>query len=238
MTTNKQYYKRKNPELGKMPEKGTKERSEFMKKIRSMKKVPQCPDGSFKGWDSQSLRNLAAEFGVKKRNIIKKSEGKRNLCALLKKYSKGNKYVKQKTGIDDKWNFEDYKNEYNQESRQGKSASARFTKVARDNKRFGYKPEIIGYEDDTNEWIINNPKIYEFLQTKRKEKTKEWIKQNNAKLKAVRQARGRKTRKDKGTRKKKYSINRNIIRSIKPTDQKPVKTLEAVIKKGFFNIFD
>ena len=77
------YKPKTNLKLGKVCKKGDevclKRRKTFFSTIAKMKQ-PTCPDGSFRGIPSQSLRNLVGEFNISGR----KNQPKKILCKMLK----------------------------------------------------------------------------------------------------------------------------------------------------------
>jgi hypothetical protein len=72
--------------LGKVCKEGDEKckirRKTFFQTIAKMKMNTACPDGSFRGIPSQSLRNLVGNLGIRKR----KNQPKKVLCGMLKDY--------------------------------------------------------------------------------------------------------------------------------------------------------
>ena len=64
------------------PKTKPKERSEYFRNLRMKRQPPKCPDGSFTGWSSGHLRNLAGSFGVYDRGY----KNKASLCQTLSKF--------------------------------------------------------------------------------------------------------------------------------------------------------
>ena len=139
--------------------------SKKMKKVRAQRIFNlSCPDGSFQGWASQPLRNLAGNLGVKNRGRMLK----KTLCEKLSPWKKGDPEYFKETGEWNKWEpFDDlysvpYSTRYihrfnpkyvkfNNEIQKRKID--KWTKRARDANRLGQKIERIEPEDNTINWI-------------------------------------------------------------------------------------